>query len=72
MFPSVSVSGFTPSWLMYHSWRGNRFAAVDKAHKVLASVVRIAPDHVSFSDPSAYKVFRAMVLQYSRTTSMPT
>ncbi|KAI4217927.1 MAG: hypothetical protein L6R36_009210 [Xanthoria steineri] len=54
-FPSVLVSGITPLWLMYHSWRGKRFAAVDKAHEALGSVVRIAPNHVSFSDPSAYK-----------------
>ncbi|CAL8584006.1 hypothetical protein XPA_009616 [Xanthoria parietina] len=54
-FPSFSVSGITPLWLMYHSWRGKRFAAVDKAHEALGPVVRIAPNHVSFSDPSAYK-----------------
>ncbi|KAL8674233.1 MAG: hypothetical protein Q9168_001358 [Polycauliona sp. 1 TL-2023] len=54
-FPSVSFSGFTPLWLMYHSLWGKRFAAVDKAHEQLGPVVRIAPNHVSFSDPSAYK-----------------
>ncbi|KAL8852641.1 MAG: hypothetical protein Q9221_002521 [Calogaya cf. arnoldii] len=54
-FPLVSISGFTPLWIMYHWWRGKRFAAVDKAHNDLGSVVRIAPNHVSFSDPSAYK-----------------
>ncbi|KAL8968675.1 MAG: hypothetical protein Q9183_002353 [Haloplaca sp. 2 TL-2023] len=54
-FPTVSVSGFTPLWLMYHSWRAKRFAAVDQAHKDIGPVVRIAPRHVSFSDPAAYK-----------------
>lgn len=54
-FPSPSVAAFTPLWLMYHSWRQRRFMAVDTAHQRLGPVVRISPNHVSFTDPAAYK-----------------
>jgi len=54
-FPSPSVAGFSPFWAIYHNWRGRRFLAVDRAHKELGSVVRIAPNSVSFADPKAYR-----------------
>jgi benzoate 4-monooxygenase len=54
-FPSPSVSAFTPLWLMYHNALGKRYIAVDEAHKKLGNIVRIAPNHVSFAEPSAYK-----------------
>jgi benzoate 4-monooxygenase len=54
-FPSPSVAAFTPLWLMYHNAFGRRYIAVDEAHKRLGSIVRIAPNHVSFAEPSAYK-----------------
>ena len=40
---------------MYHSRRQKRFAAVDAAHQKLGPVVRISPNHVSFTEPAAYK-----------------
>ena len=54
-FPSPSVAAFTSIWAMYHNWHGRRYLAVDEAHKRLGAVVRIGPNHVSFSDPAAYK-----------------
>lgn len=54
-FPAPSVAGFTPLWLMYHSWLGRRYKAVDAAHRRLDPVVRFSPNHISFTDPTAYK-----------------
>ena len=54
-FPSPSIAAFTPLWLMYQSYRVRRFVAVNEAHQKLGPVVRIAPNHVSFTSPSAYK-----------------
>ncbi|MCJ1302849.1 hypothetical protein MMC08_005654, partial [Hypocenomyce scalaris] len=54
-FPAPSVAGFTPLWVMYYSWYGTRYEAIDVAHKKLGRAVRISPNHISFSDPEAYK-----------------
>ncbi|KAI9815142.1 MAG: hypothetical protein M1827_002985 [Pycnora praestabilis] len=54
-FPSPSVAAFTPLWAMYYSWFGRRYMAVNAAHQRLGPVVRIAPNHISFTDPTAYK-----------------
>jgi benzoate 4-monooxygenase len=40
---------------MYHSSKGMRFKKVHEAHERLGPVVRISSNHVSFTEPSAYK-----------------
>ncbi|KUL85559.1 hypothetical protein ZTR_08084 [Talaromyces verruculosus] len=40
---------------MWHAWNGVQYQAVHEAHQRLGSVVRIAPNHISFTDPVAYK-----------------
>lgn len=40
---------------MWHSWKGDQYLAIHDAHHRLGPVVRIAPNHVSFTDPAAYK-----------------
>ena len=54
-FPAPSVAGFTELWLLYQSSTGQRFKSIDRLHSTLGKVVRIAPNHVSFSDPRAYR-----------------
>lgn len=54
-FPAPSFAGFTELWLLYNSSTGQRFKTIDKVHRKLGKVVRIAPNHVSFSDPRAYR-----------------
>jgi benzoate 4-monooxygenase len=49
------IAALTPLWLMYHNWYGIRWKAIEKAHKQLGAVVRISPNHLSFTDPGAYK-----------------
>lgn len=55
-FPSPSpIASLTPFWALYHDWRARRYFACEEAHQILSPVVRIAPNHLSFSDPKAYK-----------------
>jgi benzoate 4-monooxygenase len=54
-FPAPSVAAFTPLWLSYHILRARRTTAVHQAHEKLGSVVRIAPNHISFTSPEAFK-----------------
>lgn len=49
------MAAFTPLWLLYYSWYGERWKAVQNAHEKLGTVVRISPNHLSFTDPVAYK-----------------
>jgi benzoate 4-monooxygenase len=54
-FPSPSIAGFSPVWYMWHAWKGQQYRAVYEAHQRLGPVVWIAPNHLSFTDPAAYK-----------------
>ncbi|KAL5349200.1 hypothetical protein ACLOAV_005488 [Pseudogymnoascus australis] len=55
-FPSPSpIAALTPLWVIYHNWKGRKYIAVDEAHYKYGPVTRIAPDHLSFADPKAYK-----------------
>jgi benzoate 4-monooxygenase len=54
-FPAPSVAAFTPLWSMWHSWNCDQYLAIHRAHEKLGSVVRIAPNHISFVDLAAYK-----------------
>jgi benzoate 4-monooxygenase len=40
---------------MYHSWNGTQYKSIRIAHERLGPIVRIAPNHISFIDPAAYK-----------------
>ncbi|CAM1500394.1 Fc.00g095560.m01.CDS01 [Cosmosporella sp. VM-42] len=54
-YPAPHIAAFTPLWQMYHNWHGQKFLAVDKAHRELGEVVRLSPTHLSFSSPRAFK-----------------
>ncbi|KAL3447890.1 cytochrome P450 [Aspergillus insuetus] len=54
-FPSPSLARFTPLWSMYHSWTGRQTSTISAAHKSLGPIIRIAPNHISFTDPVAYR-----------------
>ncbi|RAK93773.1 cytochrome P450 [Aspergillus costaricaensis CBS 115574] len=49
------IAALTPLWLMYHNWSGVRWKAIKNAHQQHGSIVRISPNHLSFTDPDAYK-----------------
>lgn len=49
------IAAITPLWITYYSWRGIRWTEIEKAHQRLGTVVRISPNHLSFTDPAAYK-----------------
>ncbi|CAH0033267.1 unnamed protein product [Clonostachys rhizophaga] len=54
-FPAPSVAAFTPLWSMWQSWKCVQTKAIHDAHEKLGPVVRVAPNHISFTDPAAYK-----------------
>ncbi|OAA56310.1 Cytochrome P450 [Niveomyces insectorum RCEF 264] len=54
-YPAPSVAAFTPLWQMYHNYHGRKYLAIDAAHRRLGPVVRVAPNHLSFSSPNAYR-----------------
>ncbi|KAJ6030192.1 uncharacterized protein N7446_000747 [Penicillium canescens] len=54
-FPSPGIAGLSPIWYMWHAWKGRQYQAVHEAHQKLGPVVRIAPNHISFTDPAAYQ-----------------
>ena len=55
-FPAAHpLAALTDFWIVSKSLSRKRYIAVAAAHKKLGDVVRIAPNHVSFTDPRAYK-----------------
>lgn len=40
---------------MYHSWNADQYKAIYAAHEKFGPVVRISPNHISFTEPAAYK-----------------
>lgn len=51
--PAPFGAQFTNLWLLATCRQGNRYEVVDKAHKKLGPLVRIAPNHVSVADAEA-------------------
>jgi cytochrome P450 len=52
-FPSPSWAGLSSFWRIAHNLNGKHYLAIHKAHQELGTHVRIAPNHVSISDPAA-------------------
>jgi cytochrome P450 len=52
-FPAPSFAGVSSLWRVLHNVKCRHYLAVHKAHESLGSHVRIAPNHISISDPQA-------------------
>ncbi|KAJ9613291.1 hypothetical protein H2200_003233 [Cladophialophora chaetospira] len=52
-FPSPSYAAVSSFWRIIYNLRNKHFLAIHEAHKQLGTHVRIAPNHISVSDPVA-------------------
>jgi benzoate 4-monooxygenase len=52
-FPSPPLAAISSLWRIFHNLHHNHYLAVHNAHKELGTHVRIAPKHISVSDPAA-------------------
>lgn len=52
-FPSPSFAGFSSLWRIWYNIQKKHYLAIHQAHKDLGTHVRVAPKHISISDPSA-------------------
>ncbi|KAG8947319.1 hypothetical protein FRC04_010895 [Tulasnella sp. 424] len=57
--PGPFLAQISDLWLAQQAARGKRSEAVHEVHKKLGSFVRIAPNHISISDPDALQVIYA-------------
>ncbi|KAJ7176136.1 benzoate para-hydroxylase [Mycena crocata] len=57
--PGPLLANWTSLWLAYHTYRGCHSIAVHKAHKRYGPVVRISPNHISFSSAEALSIVYA-------------
>ncbi|KAI5262789.1 cytochrome p450 benzoate 4-monooxygenase [Aureobasidium subglaciale] len=48
--PGPLLARYSNTWLAYHARRGQKFAAVDEAHRRYGKLVRVGFDHVSIAD----------------------
>lgn len=63
-FPAPSYAGLSSIWRISHNLHKRHFRAVHEAHQQLGTHVRIAPNHISVSDP------RAMIDIYGHGANM--
>jgi len=54
--PGPFLAKFTNLWLLWQCRKGERYMAVDAAHKQHGKLVRIQPHHVSVADAAAIPV----------------
>ena len=54
-YPGPKSAAFTSLWQMYCNNRGEKFLAVHSAHEKYGKIVRLGPNHLSFSSPQAFK-----------------
>jgi cytochrome P450 len=52
-FPAPSYAAFSSLWRIYNNWHYKHYLAIHEAHEQLGTHVRIAPNHISVSDPRA-------------------
>jgi len=52
-FPAPGYAGLSSLWRILHNLRCRHFLAIHEAHEKFGTHVRIAPNHVSVSDPRA-------------------
>jgi cytochrome P450 len=52
-FPAPSFAGLSSFWRIFNNIKCKHYIAVHKAHQKLGTHVRIAPNHISISDPQA-------------------
>ncbi|OQV05294.1 hypothetical protein CLAIMM_10060 [Cladophialophora immunda] len=52
-FPAPSYAAFSSLWRIRHNINKRHFVAIHQAHRDLGTHVRIAPNHISISDPKA-------------------
>ncbi|MCJ1301713.1 hypothetical protein MMC08_004514 [Hypocenomyce scalaris] len=51
--PSPPTAGFSSAWIMYYCWQKTRTIQIHNEHQRLGEIVRIQPNHVSFSNGDA-------------------
>ena len=52
-FPSPSFAGVSSLWRVWQNLKRKHYQAIHEAHQRLGTHVRIAPNHISVSDPAA-------------------
>jgi benzoate 4-monooxygenase len=50
-FPAPQFAGLSSFWRIYQNLKYRHYHAIHEAHQKLGTHVRIAPNHVSISDP---------------------
>ncbi|KIX03195.1 uncharacterized protein Z518_06747 [Rhinocladiella mackenziei CBS 650.93] len=69
--PGPRAAGYTKFWRLYDVWKGKAHLTAIELHKKYGPLVRIAPNHVSVSDPSYIPVFYNIKENYTKTGFYP-
>lgn len=69
--PGPTAAAYTKFWRVYDVWKGQAHLTAIDLHKKYGPIVRIAPNHVSVSDPSYIPVFYNIKENYTKTGFYP-
>ncbi|EJT98017.1 cytochrome P450 [Dacryopinax primogenitus] len=66
-YPGPFLASLTNLWSTYLAYRGDWHIVLDRLHKRQGSIIRIAPNEVSISDPSAMKMIYSVTGGFSKS-----
>lgn len=69
--PGPPVVAYTQLWRLYDVYKGHAHITAINLHKKYGPIVRIAPNHVSISDPSMIPVIYGIKETYTKTGFYP-
>ena len=69
--PGPRAAAYTKLWRVYDVWRGTAHLTAISLHRKHGKLVRIAPNHVSISDPEYISVFYGIKENYTKTGFYP-
>ena len=69
--PGPTAAAYTKLWRLYGVWRGKSHLTAIELHRKHGPLVRIAPNHVSVSDPEFIPVIYSTKEDYTKTGFYP-
>ena len=69
--PGPTAAAYTKFWRVYDVWKGHAHLTAIDLHRKYGPLVRIAPNHVSISDPSYIPVIYNIKENYTKTGFYP-
>ncbi|KAI9035581.1 cytochrome P450 [Aspergillus affinis] len=69
--PGPWLAGYTRLWKLHNVWQGQHHQTALELHRRYGPLVRIGPDHISVSDPTAISIIYGINKNFTKTAFYP-